>query len=111
LFYRASLKFSARTQPLLPGTILASVLWIILSILLKLQISALPNHHWLYGILSTTTLLLLGLYFNTMGLLTGGCFNLLLGYYLPKPRSRSVGTPPPPSFESFTIQRRSDRRP
>ena len=112
LFYRASLQFSARTQPLLPGALMATILWSALSILFKTHLSTVSNHHWLYGAFSTITLLMLGLYLNAMGLLVGGCFNTVLSHYLPKLRSRTqyLGTPPPPpSFESFTIQRRIDR--
>ncbi|MEL6381994.1 MAG: YhjD/YihY/BrkB family envelope integrity protein [Cyanobacteria bacterium J06626_18] len=113
LLYRASLRFPARSQPLLPGAIMATGLWIVLSIALKVHVSALPNHHWLYGVLSTTVIVLAGLYISLVGLLMGGCFNLLLSYYLPQPKARSqfLGTPPAPSFDSFTIERRTNRRP
>ena len=113
LFYRASLNFSVREQPpLLPGTVMATALWTVVSVLLKMHLNAISNHHWLYGVCSTLALLMLGIYLNAIGLLIGGCFNTLLSYYLPQARSQPHywGTPsPPPSFESFTIQRRKDQ--
>ena len=112
LLYRMSLQFPAQSQPLLPGAMIATGCWTVLSIALKVHVSTLPNHHWLYGILSTVALVLVSLYVSMVGLLMGGCFNLLLSYYLPqpKPRSRFLGAPPPPSFDSFTIERRTNRR-
>ncbi|MGF1520940.1 MAG: YhjD/YihY/BrkB family envelope integrity protein [Leptolyngbyaceae cyanobacterium] len=113
LLYRASLRFPARSQPLLPGAIMATGLWAVLSVVLKTHVGTLANHHWLYGFLSTSILVLVGLYVSLVGLLMAGCFNLLLSYYLPQPKARSqfLGTPPPPSFDSFTIERRTNRRP
>ena len=112
VFYRGSLRFAANSQPILPGTMLATLMWAALSVLLKVHVSSWPNHHWLYSVISTVTLLLLTLYCSTCGLLLGGRFSLLMNVHFPDLRSRSqtVAIPPPPSFESFTIHRGSDKR-
>lgn len=112
LFYRSSTRSAASSLPMLPGAALATVIWAILSILLKMHVSSLHNYHWLYGVFSTIALLQLGGYFGIVGLLLGGHFNALMKHYFPHRSSRpqTAATPlPPPSFESFTIQRRSDQ--
>lgn len=112
LFYRFSFKATAHPQPILPGTVLTTLFWSLPSVLLKVQVSAWQNHHWLYSLFSTITIILIALYLNTIGLLLGGQFNVLVGHHFSGVRSRSqhrVSPPPPPSFDSFTIQRRSDK--
>jgi len=110
LLYRSSQKSSARTLPVLPGTVFATLLWLLVSIFLKRHLNTLANHHWLFSTGSTLTLGLLGLYGCTLGLLLGGQYNKLVNRYFPTVRSRSVHPPqPPPSFDSFTIQKRRYR--
>jgi uncharacterized BrkB/YihY/UPF0761 family membrane protein len=110
LLFRSSQKSASRALPILPGTVLATLLWLTTSILFKRHITALTDQHWLWSVGSTLTFSLLGLYICTLGLLLGGQYNKLMHRYFPKPRSRPTGSlPPPPSFESFTIQKRPYR--
>lgn len=110
LLYRSSQKSSARSMPVLPGTVFATVLWLINSMVLKHHLETLTNHHWLFGTGSTLTLGLINLYICTLGLLLGGQYNKLVNRYFPPSRSgRSSSQGPPPSFESFTIPKRPYR--
>jgi len=110
LLYRSSQKSSARALPVLPGTVFATVLWLLVSGLFKRHLNTLADHHWLFSAGSTLTLGLVGLYICTLGLLLGGQYNKLVNRYFPVVRSPSPQTPqPPPSFDSFTIQKRPYR--
>jgi len=108
LVYRSSGRPTRAPRPILPGTLLATVIWGGWAVLLKLHIAALPTHHWLFAILSTLAVGLLASYGSIIGLLSGGRLNRLVGHGVTPLRSPPP-PPPPPSFESFTIQRRSDR--
>lgn len=110
LLYRASQKPTTKLLPILPGTIFATLFWWVTSALMKLHIQMLNEQHWLYSVCSTVLLSLLGLYLCAMGLLLGGQYNKLMHRYFPQPRSRrAANRPPPPSFDSFKIQKRPYR--
>jgi uncharacterized BrkB/YihY/UPF0761 family membrane protein len=108
LLYRFSQKTGA-PLPILPGTVVATIIWALPTGLLRHHIQALPTYPWLLALVSTALLVHLSFFGGLMGLLLGGRFNTLLQHYYPTGRSRSGRSPapvPPPSFESFTIQRR-----
>lgn len=110
LLNRSSQKSSARAMPILPGTIFATLLWLMTSIVFKVHLASLAEQHWLWQVCSTLSIGLLGLYICTLGLLLGGQYNKLIHRYLPRSRSRQPNAQPsPPSFESFTIQKRPYR--
>ncbi|MDB9529490.1 YhjD/YihY/BrkB family envelope integrity protein [Oscillatoria sp. CS-180] len=110
LLYRASQKPSAAPVPVLPGTLFTTALWLMACIGLKIHIGSLADQHWLYGLFSTVLFCLVGLYCCVTGLLLGGQYNKLIQRYFPQLRSRQVNIPPPPpAFESFTIERRHPR--
>ncbi|MEM6520718.1 MAG: hypothetical protein AAF722_15465 [Cyanobacteria bacterium P01_C01_bin.70] len=110
LFYRSSQKSSARSTPVLPGTVFATLLWLLTSVILKQHLSTLANDHWLFSTGSMLVLGLLGLYACTLGLLLGGQYNKLLNRHFPHGRSsQSSPQAAPPSFESFTIPKRPYR--
>lgn len=110
LLYRASQKPSAQAVPILPGTLFATAFWIATCIVLRVHIGSLANQHWLYSLFSTVILCLFGLYLCILGLLLGGQYNKLIQQYYPQMRSRQVNIPPPPpAFDSFTIERRHHR--
>jgi uncharacterized BrkB/YihY/UPF0761 family membrane protein len=109
LFFRLSYP-SPFTQPLLPGTIVASLSWLLPTLLLKGQVISLSAHHWLYGVFTLPLLGCACLYQMALGLLLGGRFNGLLGHWTAAARSLPLTyPPPPPSLASLTIQRRSPR--
>lgn len=110
LLFRSSQKSSARALPVLPGTVFATLLWLVTSLLLKRHLNTLGAQHWLLSAGSTLTLSLLGLYGCTLGLLLGGQYNKLVNRYFPPVRSPVAHQPqPPPSFDSFTIPKRPYR--
>lgn len=110
LLYRSSQKSSAKAMPILPGTVFATLLWLVTSIVLKLHLGSLANQHWLWLVVSTVTISLLALYVCTLGLLLGGQYNKLISRYFPRsPHQTATPHTPPPSFESFTIQKRPYR--
>lgn len=111
LLYRFSLSRPIKVQPILPGTVLATVVGIGLIGLLKLHFSSVSTQHWLYAALSTVLVVLGGLYCFVLGGLMGARFNILVKYHIRnhQPSPSSTALTAPPSFESFTIKRRSDR--
>ena len=108
LLYRCSQKSSARATPVLPGTVLATLFWLLTGVIFKSHLASLANQHWLWSMCSTLVLSFLGLYLCILGLLLGGQYNKLIHRYFPGFR-QSSNQPPPPSFESFTIQKRPYR--
>ncbi len=109
MFFRSSVAVPF-VQPVLPGTLLAAVLWLLPTLLLKGQVMALGQTPWLYALLSLALLSLGCLYQTALGLLLGGRFNSLLGQIWFGGRSPMPAQPvTPPSFDSFTIQRRPPR--
>ena len=108
LLYRASQKPTAKALPLLPGTAIATLTWLVSGSLLKLHLGTLQNHHWLYSGCSTVLLTLGALYVATLGLLLGGQYNKLIQRDR-LPRRSPPPLPPPPPFESFTIPKRPYR--
>ncbi|MGD1860522.1 MAG: YhjD/YihY/BrkB family envelope integrity protein [Leptolyngbyaceae cyanobacterium] len=109
LLYRSSQKSSARSTPVLPGTIFATLLWLLTSLILKQHLGTLANDHWLFSAGSMLVLGLLGLYVCTLGLLLGGQYNKLLNRHFPQRSPQSGAQAAPPSFESFTIPKRPYR--
>jgi membrane protein len=110
VLYRSSQKSSAKALPILPGTLFATMLWLFTCVFFKWHLATLAEQHWLWSVCSTLTLTLMGLYLSTLGLLLGGQYNKLIHRYYPVSRSRKVvPAAPPPSFESFTIQKRHYR--
>lgn len=106
LLYRSSQKSTARSTPVLPGTVFATGLWLATGLLLKQHLNTLANHHWLFSTGSALTLGLIGLYVCTLGLLLGGQYNKLVNRYFPQSRSpHSPNQVPPPSFDSFKIDK------
>ncbi|MEM0981571.1 MAG: YhjD/YihY/BrkB family envelope integrity protein, partial [Cyanobacteria bacterium P01_H01_bin.58] len=111
LLYRFSLSRPIKVQPILPGTVLATVVGMGLIGLLKLHLSGVATQHWFYTALSTMLVVLGGLYCFVLGGLMGARFNILVKYHIRnhQPSPLSTALTAPPSFESFTIKRRSDR--
>lgn len=111
MLYRSSQKSSVQAMPMLPGTILATLLWLGTWMVLEQHVATLGPQHWLWQIGSTLIYGCGGLYVTTLGVLLGGQYNKLIHRYVPpSPRSQSrAGAPPPPSFESFTIPKRPYR--
>lgn len=111
LLYRFSLSRPIPVQPILPGTVLATMVGIGLIGLFKLHLSTLSTQHWLYGVLSMMLFTLGGLYCLVLGGFMGARFNILVKYHIRnhQPSLSSKALTAPPSFESFTIKRRSDR--
>jgi hypothetical protein len=107
MLYRSSQKSSAQALPILPGTFMATLVWLITWMALKEQFTGLGPQHWLWQLGTVLICGGIGLYATTLGVLLGGQYNKLIAHYVPpSPRSsRNAGSPPPPSFESFTIQK------
>ncbi|MGF1458783.1 MAG: hypothetical protein ACFBSG_07125 [Leptolyngbyaceae cyanobacterium] len=103
LVYRSSQKSSARATPVLPGTLLATLVWLAMALGLKHQLGTLADHHWLFSGGSMGIWVLLGLYGCTLGLLLGGQYNKLVNRYLPGRSPQAATQASPPSFDSFRI--------
>ncbi len=111
VLYRSSQKSSARSAPVLPGTVFATMIWLATAMAFKHHLESLTDYHWLFSAGSTLTLAFIGLYICTLGLLLGGQYNKLINRYFPLARSpQSSPQGPPPSFESFTIPKQRPYR-
>lgn len=74
--------------PILPGAILASLLWAGVSSLFSLYVSHYSNYNQLYGALGTVIVLLLWLYLSSLALLLGAQLNIVVGESMQQSRRR-----------------------
>ncbi len=111
LLYRFSWNRQAKTQPILPGILLATVVSVLLLLVMKRHVVTLDAYPWFFGVISSAALGLASLYGCILGCLMGARFNILVKYHVRNHQAATTPTalPAPPSFESFTIKRRSDR--
>lgn len=65
--------------PILPGAILASLLWAGVSSLFRLYVTQYSNYNQLYGALGAVIVLLLWLYLSSLALLLGAQLNVVVG--------------------------------
>lgn len=65
--------------PIMPGAILAALLWAILSGLLRLYVRQFGNFNQVYGAIAAVIILLLWLYLSAFSMLLGGLVNSVVG--------------------------------
>ncbi|BAU14316.1 hypothetical protein LEP3755_48630 [Leptolyngbya sp. NIES-3755] len=71
-------------RPIMPGAILAALLWALLSGLLRFYVSRVTNFNQVYGAIGAVIVLLLWLYFSAFSMLLGGLFNSIVGEAMQK---------------------------
>ncbi|MBE9010261.1 YihY/virulence factor BrkB family protein [Pseudanabaenaceae cyanobacterium LEGE 13415] len=71
-------------RPILPGAILAALLWAILSGLLRFYVARVGNFNQVYGAIGAVIVLLLWLHFSAFAMLLGGLFNSVVGEAMQK---------------------------
>ncbi|MGG6266181.1 YihY/virulence factor BrkB family protein [Leptolyngbya sp. AN03gr2] len=71
-------------RPIMPGAILAALLWAVLSGLLRFYVSYISNFAQVYGAIGAVIVLLLWLYFSAFSMLLGGLFNSIVGEAMQK---------------------------
>ncbi|POB11470.1 hypothetical protein CO251_04820 [Sulfobacillus sp. hq2] len=77
-----------RFMILRPGTILATVVFLVMSSLFSLYTSHFNTYNKMYGSLGTVILLLLYLYFFALAILLGAELNAMTGHHLHKPHKK-----------------------
>jgi len=65
--------------PILPGAIIAAILWAFLSALFRLYVSHFGHYNWTYGTIGTFIILLLWLYLSSLVMLIGAQLNVTVG--------------------------------
>lgn len=71
-------------RPIMPGAILAALLWASLSGLLRFYVARVGNFNQVYGAIGAVIVLLLWLYFSAFAMLLGGLFNSVVGEAMQK---------------------------
>lgn len=79
--------------PILPGALLAAILWALLSGLFRLYVSSFGNYNQAYGAVGAVIVLLLWLYLSSLALLIGAQLNLTVGEAMHPPKSKSAKLP------------------
>lgn len=77
--YRYGTSHWQHGRPIMPGAILAALLWAILSALLRFYVAQVGNFNQVYGAIGAVIVLLLWLYFSAFSMLLGGLFNSVVG--------------------------------
>lgn len=66
-------------QPILPGAVIAALIWAVLSNLFSLYVEHFGNYNQVYGAVGAVIVLLLWLYMSSLVLLIGGQLNVTVG--------------------------------
>lgn len=77
--YRFGTSHWQHGRPILPGAILATLLWAILSGLLRYYVAHIGDFNQVYGAIGAVIVLLLWLHFSAFAMLLGGLFNAVVG--------------------------------
>ncbi|MDY7023736.1 MAG: YihY/virulence factor BrkB family protein [Cyanobacteriota bacterium] len=87
LIYRFGPSQRQPGTPLLPGAILASVSWAVISNLFRLYVSHFGNYNLTYGAIGTFIILLLWLYISSLVMLIGAQVNVTVGEAMQRQKS------------------------
>ncbi|MBE9028944.1 YihY/virulence factor BrkB family protein [filamentous cyanobacterium LEGE 11480] len=79
LIYRYGSSYRQRDTPIMPGAILASLLWVFISWLLRIYIAQFGNYNQIYGTIGAVIILLLWLYLSAFAMLLGSQLNVVVG--------------------------------
>jgi membrane protein len=77
--YRYGTSYWQKGIPIMPGAILAAILWAVLSGLLRLYVAHFGNYNQAYGAIGAVIILLLWLYLSALAMLLGGQLNVVVG--------------------------------
>jgi membrane protein len=77
--YRHGVSRWREGTPIMPGAILATILWATLSGLLRLYVAHFGNYNQVYGAIGAVIILLLWLYLSAFAMLLGGELNVVVG--------------------------------
>ncbi|MBW4440865.1 MAG: YihY/virulence factor BrkB family protein [Plectolyngbya sp. WJT66-NPBG17] len=77
--YRHGTSHWQHGRPIMPGAILAALLWAMLSGLLRFYVSRVGNFNQVYGAIGAVIILLLWLYLSAFSMLLGGLVNSVVG--------------------------------
>ena len=77
--YRYGTSYWRKETPIMPGALLAAILWIILSALLRLYVAHFGHYNQAYGAIGAVVILLLWLYLSAFAMLLGSQFNMVVG--------------------------------
>jgi membrane protein len=77
--YRYGTSDRRKGTPIMPGAVIASILWTILSGLLRLYIAYFGNYNQAYGAIGAVIILLLWLYLSAFSMLLGSQLNVVVG--------------------------------
>jgi membrane protein len=77
--YRYGMSYHRREIPVSPGALLAAILWMLLSIILRLYIEHFGDYNQVYGAIGAVIILLLWLYLSAFAVLLGSQLNVVVG--------------------------------
>jgi membrane protein len=77
--YRYGTSIRDQGTPIMPGAVVASILWAILSGLLRLYVTHFGNYNQAYGAIGAVIILLLWLYLSAFSMLLGSQLNVVVG--------------------------------
>lgn len=78
-----------RDTPLIPGAIVAAILWALISSLFRLYVSHFGNYNRTYGAVGTIIILLLWLYLSSLVTLLGAQLNVTVGAAMRRAKARA----------------------
>ncbi len=79
VIYRYGVSYWRKGTPIMPGAILATILWAVFSGLFRLYVAHFGNYNQAYGTIGAVIILLLWLYLSAFAMLLGSQLNIVIG--------------------------------
>ncbi len=89
LIYRYGPSHRTKGSPIMPGAVIAALLWVLLSGMLRLYVTHFGNYNQVYGAIGAVIILLLWLYLSGLTMLLGCQFNVVVGQAMHPSRRRT----------------------
>jgi membrane protein len=83
--YRYGPSYRERGSPIMPGAVVAALLWVLLSGMLRLYVAHFGNYNQAYGAIGAVIILLLWLYLSGLTMLLGCQLNVVVGKAMQPP--------------------------
>jgi membrane protein len=88
--YRYGTSYRRREIPVSPGALLAAILWMLLSIILRIYIEHFGDYNQVYGAIGAVIILLLWLYLSAFAVLLGSQLNVVVGEAMHRNPDRAI---------------------
>lgn len=86
--YRFGPSRRPKKTPIIPGAVIAAIIWAVISSLFRLYVFHFGNYNWTYGTIGTFIILLWWLYLSSLAMLIGAQLNVTVGAAMKRDQRR-----------------------